>query len=146
MIALRFSFLAAPGKHILLSMSVNLTILGTSYRRRQWQPPLVPGKSHGRRSLVGCSPWGREESDMTEQLHFHALEKEMATHSSVLAWRIPRTAEHDGLPSMGSHRVGHDWSDLAHTHTLMFRSYFVYLYVSGHWVVFTFWLLWTMLL
>ena len=45
--------------------------------------------------------------------HFHALEKEMATHSSVLAWRIPETGEPDGLPSMGSHRVGHDWSDLA---------------------------------
>ena len=42
-------------------------------QRRQWQPTLVllPGKSHGRRSLVGCSPWGREESDTTEQLHFH---------------------------------------------------------------------------
>ena len=45
--------------------------------------------------------------------HFHALEKEMATHSSVLAWRIPGTGEHGGLPSVGSHRVGHDWSDLA---------------------------------
>ena len=45
--------------------------------------------------------------------HFHALEKEMATHSRVLAWRIPGTAEPGGLPSMGSHRVGHDWSDLA---------------------------------
>ena len=43
------------------------------YRRRQWHPTpvLLPGKSHGWRSLVGCSPWGREESDMTEQLHFH---------------------------------------------------------------------------
>ena len=41
------------------------------------------------------------------------LEKEMATHSSVLAWRIPGTGDPDGLPSMGSHRVGHDWSDLA---------------------------------
>ena len=40
--------------------------------------------------------------------HFHALEKEMATHSSVLAWRIPGMGEPDGLPSMGSHRVGHD--------------------------------------
>ena len=59
---------------------------------------------------MGFSPWGREESDMTEQLHFHfhALEKEMATHSSVLAWRIPGTAEPGGLPSTGSHRVGHD--------------------------------------
>ena len=45
--------------------------------------------------------------------HFHALEKEMATHSSVLAWRIPGTGKPAGLPSMGSHRVGHDWSDLA---------------------------------
>ena len=45
--------------------------------------------------------------------HFHALEKEMATHSSVLAWRIPGTGEPGGLPSMGSHRVRHDWSDLA---------------------------------
>ena len=45
--------------------------------------------------------------------HFHALEKEMATHSSVLAWRIPGTGEPGGLTSMGLHRVGHDWSDLA---------------------------------
>ena len=45
--------------------------------------------------------------------HFHALEKEMATHSSFCAWRIPGTGEPGGLPSMGSHRVGHDWSDLA---------------------------------
>ena len=47
-------------------------------------------------------------SDFTFTFHFHALEKEMATHSSVLAWRIPGTGEPDGLPSMGSHRVGHD--------------------------------------
>ena len=46
--------------------------------------------------------------DFTFTFHFHALEKEMATHSSVLAWRIPGTAEPGGLPSMGSHRVGHD--------------------------------------
>ena len=44
--------------------------------------------------------------------HFHALEKEMATHSSILAWRIPGTGEPGGLPSMGLHRVRHDWSDL----------------------------------
>ena len=47
-------------------------------------------------------------SDFTFTFHFHALEKEMATHSSVIAWRIPGTMEPDGLPSMGSHRVGHD--------------------------------------
>ena len=47
-------------------------------------------------------------SDFTVTFHFHALEKEMATHSSVLAWRIPGTVEPGGLPSMGSRRVGHD--------------------------------------
>ena len=47
-------------------------------------------------------------SDFTFAFHFHALEKEMATHSSVLAWRIPETEEPSGLPSIGSHRVGHD--------------------------------------
>ena len=52
-------------------------------------------------------------SDFTFTFHFHALEKETATHSSVLAWRIPGAGEPGGLPSMGSHRVGHDWSDLA---------------------------------
>ena len=47
-------------------------------------------------------------SDFTFTFHFHALEKEMATHSSVLAWRIPGTREPGGLPSMGSHRARHD--------------------------------------
>ena len=55
---------------------------------------------------------GSLESDTTERLHFtfhfHELEKEMATHSSVLSWRIPGTGEPGGLPSLGSHRVGHD--------------------------------------
>ena len=65
---------------------------------------------------MGCSPWGLKESDkgrtrlndFTVTFHFHALEKEMATHSSVLAWRIPGTEEPGGLLSMGSDRVGHD--------------------------------------
>ena len=63
-----------------------------------------------KRSLVGCSSWGLEESDTTERLHFHfhAVEKEMATHSSVPAWRIPGMGEPGGVPSMGSHGVGHD--------------------------------------
>ena len=47
-------------------------------------------------------------SDFTLTFHFHALEKEMATHSNILAWRIPGTEEPSGLPSIGSHRVGHD--------------------------------------
>ena len=52
-------------------------------------------------------------SDFTFTFHFHALEMEMATHFSVLAWRIPAAEEPSGLPSMWSHRVGRDWSDLA---------------------------------
>ena len=51
--------------------------------------------------------------NFTFTCHFHALEKETAAHSSVLPWRIPWTREPGGLPSMRSHRVGHDWSDLA---------------------------------
>ena len=77
-------------------------------------------------TLAGKVPWTEEPgrlhgiarsrtrlSDFTFTFHFPALEKAMATHSSVLAWRIPGTGEPGGLPSMGSHRVGHDWSDLA---------------------------------
>ena len=58
----------------------------------------------------GLQFMGSLESDTTDQLHFHfhVLEKEMATYSSVLAWRIPGTGKPGGLPSMGSHRVGHD--------------------------------------
>ena len=135
--------------------------ISSTNRRRQWHPApvLLPGKSHGWRSLVGCSPWGCEESDMTERLHFHfslscigegngnplqysclenprdggawcaavhgvaksqtrlsdftftfhfqALEKEMATYSSVLAWRIPGTEEPGVLQSMGQQKVRH---------------------------------------
>ena len=71
-------------------------------------PVLSPGESHGRRSLVGCAKSRTRLSDFTFTFHFHALEKEMATHSSVLAWGIPRMGEPGGLPSMGSHRVGRD--------------------------------------
>ena len=58
----------------------------------------VHGVAEGRTQLI----------DFTFTCHFHALENEMATHSSVLAWRIPGTGEPGGLPSMGSHRVGHN--------------------------------------
>ena len=70
-------------------------------------------------TLAWKIPWTEEPgrwrrlSNFPFTFHFHALEKEMATHSSILAWRIPGTGEPGGLPSMGSHRVGHDWSDLA---------------------------------
>ena len=82
--------------------------------RRQWHPTpvLLPGKSHGRRSLVGCSPWGCEESDTTERLPFHfslsCIGEGNSNRSSVLAWRIPGTGEPGGLPSVGLHRVKHD--------------------------------------
>ena len=93
--------------------------------RRQWQPTpvLLPGKFHGRRSLVGCSPWGPYELDTTECLHFHfSLSCIGEGNGNPLqcsclknprdggAW-VPGAA--CGLPSMESHRVGHDWSDLA---------------------------------
>ena len=61
-------------------------------------------------------------SDFTFTFHFHAFEKEMATHPSVLAWRIPGTAEPGGLPSMGSHRVGHDRNDLAAVAAATFQN------------------------
>ena len=65
-------------------------------------------------------------SDFTFTFHFYALGKEMATHSSVLAWRIPGTGEPGGLPSMGSHRVGHDWSDLAAAAAVIVASAYKY--------------------
>ena len=85
--------------------------------RRQWQPTpvLLPGKiswmaEPGRLQSMGSLRVGHGTrlSDFTFTFHFHALEKEMATHSSVLAWRIPGMGERGGLPSMGLHRVGHN--------------------------------------
>ena len=101
------------------SLGLSTHTLKTMIQIRRWHPTpvLLPGKSHGCRSLVGCSTWIAKSwtrlSDFTFTFHFPALEKKMATHSSILAWRIPGTGEPGGLPSMGSHRVGHDWSDLA---------------------------------
>ena len=69
-----------------------------------------PGRLH---AVHGVAKSRTRLRDFTFTFHFHALEKEMATHSSVLAWRIPGTGEPGGLPSMGLHRVGHDWSELA---------------------------------
>ena len=64
-------------------------------------------------AIHGVAKSWTQLSNFTFTFHFHALEKEMATHSSVLVWRIPGMAEPVGLPSMGLYRVGHDWSDLA---------------------------------
>ena len=79
-------------------------------QRRQWHPTpvLLPGKSHGQRSLVGCSPWGSEESDMTEQLHFHFSLLCIGEGNGN-----PLRCSCLKIPGMGSHRVEHDWSDLA---------------------------------
>ena len=110
--------------------SLNLPSVGTVPRtglklilfrnqRRQWHPTpvLLPGKSHGRRSLEGCSPWGRWGLDMTEWLHFHfSLSCTGEGNGNPLQGSClenPRTGEPGGLPSMGSHRVRHDWSGLA---------------------------------
>ena len=59
-------------------------------------------------TVHGVTKSQKRLSDFTFTFHFHALEKEMAAHSSVLAWKIPGTGEPGGLPSLGSHRVGHD--------------------------------------
>ena len=82
-------------------------------QRKQWQPipVFLPGNSHGGRSLVGCSPWYPEESDTTERLHFHfslsCIGEGNATHSLVLAWRIPGTGRLVGCHRWGR-TVGHD--------------------------------------
>ena len=87
--------------------------------RWQWHPTpvLLPGESHGRGILVGCSPWGRTESDSTERLHFHfSLSRIGEGNGNPLQYSClesPRDGEPGGLLSMGSHRVGHNWIDLA---------------------------------
>jgi len=76
-----------------------------------WKTPWMEEPS--RLQVHGVAKSRTRLSDFTFTFHFHALEKEMAPHSGTLAWRIPGTGEPGGLPSMGSHRVGPDWSDLA---------------------------------
>ena len=91
----------------------------TCIRRRQWHPtqysclenPMDGGAWWA--AVHGVTKSRTRLSNFTFTFHFHALEKEMATHSSVLAWRIQGTGEAGGLPSLGSQRVGHNWSDLA---------------------------------
>ena len=107
------TFLALSPRKCPLFLCPNLSIRMEWIWRRQWHPTpvLLPGKSHGRRSLVGCSPWGREESDTTERLHFHfslsCIGEGNGTHSSVLAWRIPGTVE-----PVGCHLWGRTESDM----------------------------------
>ena len=98
---------------------IKLAVASSRGRRRQWHPTpvLLPGESTDGGAWLAAvhgvaKSWTRL-SDFTFTFYFHALEKEMATYSSILAWRIPGTGKPGGLRSMGSHRVGHDWSDLA---------------------------------
>ena len=78
------------------------------------------GRGAWKASVHGVAKGRTRLSDFTFTFHFHALEKEMATHSSVLAWRIPGTGEPGGLPSMGSYRVGHWLSSSSSRHSLGF--------------------------
>ena len=71
-----------------------------------WKIPWT--EDPGRLQVHGVAKSGTQLSNFTFTFHFHALEEEMAAHSSVLAWRIPGMGEPGGLPSVGSHRVGHD--------------------------------------
>ena len=103
------------------------------FRRRQWHPtpvllletPMDGGAWWA--AVLGVTNSRIRLSDFTFPFHFHALEKELAIHSSVLAWRIPGMGEPGGLPSMGSYRVGHDWSDLAAAAALPFVFFISYL-------------------
>ena len=90
----------------------------------------VHGVAEGRTWLTSLSLF-------TFTFHFHALEEEMATHSSVLAWRIPGMGKPGGLPSMGSHRVGHDWSDLviaifSYIYLYLYHVFFIHSFLNGH--------------
>ena len=89
------------GWHHRLNGITKLMILG---RLRE----LVMDREAWRAAIHGVTKSRTRLGDFTFTFHFHALEKEMVTHSSVLAWRIPATREPGRLPSMGSHRVGHD--------------------------------------
>ena len=97
--------------HILFNM--NLTFSFINFLWGFWLRLLDGGALWA--AVHGVAEGQTRLSEFTFTFHFHALEKEMVTHSSILAWRIPGMGEPGGLLFMGSHRVGHDWSDLAAT-------------------------------
>ena len=110
-----FLFFLIPGNHVLTVTRENASekAMATHSSTLTWKIPWM--EETGRLQSMGLlgvrQDWATSLFTFFT-FHFHALEKEMATHSSVLAWRIPRTGEPGGLPSTGLHRVGHDWSDL----------------------------------
>ena len=101
-IKLRFFFKASPHQYKGLLGEGN----GTPLQYSCLENPMDGGA--WKAAVHGVTEGWTRLSDFTFTFHFHALEKEMATHSSILAWRIPGMGEPGGLPSMGSHRVGHD--------------------------------------
>ena len=95
--------IASAGWHVSeLSLGTN----GTPLQYSCLENPMDGGA--WKAAVHGVAEGRTRLSDFTFTFHFHSLEKEMATHSNILAWRIPGTGEPGGLPSMGSHRVGHD--------------------------------------
>ena len=121
-LTLFLSFRRKPNLHLLMVKSKELVVKhplwsifgegnGNPLQYSRLESPMDRGTWWA--AVHGVTKSWIQLSDFTFTFHFHALEKKMATHSSALAWRIPGTGEPGGLPSMGSHRVGHDWSDLA---------------------------------
>ena len=106
-------------KHLLKGQTIDLNQkkkIKRIYNGTPLQYPCLENPMDGgawKAAVHGVAEGRTRLSDFTFTFHFHALEKEMATHSSVLAWRIPGMREPDGLPSTGLHRVRLDWSDLA---------------------------------
>ena len=106
--------------------------------RRQWEPTpvLLPGKSHGRRSLVSWSPWGHEESDTTERLHFHfslsCIGEGNGNPLQCSCLENPRDVGAWWAAVCGVARVGHDWRDLAAAVAaaaeLVFRYFFFFIF------------------
>ena len=110
--------LIIPTQHLVFSWAITLPMekaMAPNSSTLAWKIPRTeePGRLQSMGSRRVRHDWATSLSLFTFTFHFHALEKEMATHSSVLAWRIPGTGEPGGLPSLGSHRIRHDWSDLA---------------------------------
>ena len=134
---MQFMLIKNKGYNLYIVYSISSVIKASNHRGGRWSPKCdisclyrVGRRRQGhpipvllpRKSMDGGAWWAAVHgvaksriwlSDFTFTFYFHAVEKDMATHSSVLAWRIPGTGKPVGLLSMGLHRVGHDWSDLA---------------------------------
>ena len=110
---MRYLYVSVKGNYsVVLSIIIyfRLWSYGTPLQYSSLENPMGRGACWA--TVQGVVEGCTQLSDFTFTFHFHALEKEMATHSSILAWRIPWMGEPGGLPSTGSHRVRHHWSDL----------------------------------